>query len=34
MTGNRQFFYATCLWAALCLLLTVLIILKVGYDKG
>jgi hypothetical protein len=30
MTGRRQIFYATCLWAAVCLLLTVLIIFKVG----
>lgn len=30
MNDKRQLFWATCIWAALCLLFTVLIIYKVG----
>jgi hypothetical protein len=32
MTTQRQIFWATCIWAALCLLFTVLIIYKVGIE--
>lgn len=30
MSNGRQLFWATCIWAALCILFTVLIILKIG----
>jgi hypothetical protein len=32
MTTQRQLFYATCLWAVICLLFTVMIIYKVGIE--
>lgn len=30
MIGRRQLFWATCIWAALCILFTILIIYEVG----